>query len=239
MKRIAASVLVLGSALTASSQILLTDDFSGGSLDTSKWTTDLPFGGSTVVQNGGLLTTTGRGKLVTVSGYSSPYEISGTFTMNHADEHFLVGFRTSLSTIDGYATTSGMFVEFSNDGDNISIQGVGYSPVASDHKGYSLVTGQSYSFVISDTGTQIAVSINGVTEITATTTNATGNKLAFYSREFSSTSTSIDSLTVTAIPEPGTYAAIVGALLFGVAVLRRLSSAFPTHWTSTWLKTFP
>lgn len=215
----------LGVSLHA--QVILTDDFNGGSLDTSKWTTILPYGSSTVVQSSGVVTTTGRGILATVNGYQSAYVMTGSFTMNSDLEHFAIGFRTDLSAlpdVDLYHTLSGMFVEFSNDGDQISIQGRGYSPensVPSDHKSYSLTTGQTYSFSITDTGTNIAVAINGVNELTATTSNSTGNKFAFYSREFASTSTSIDSIAVTAIPEPSTYAAIFGLVGLAVAAIRR------------------
>ena len=215
-------------AVPLSGQVILTDNFNTGSLDSSKWTTSLPFGSSTVVQSGGFATTTGRGILESVIGYSSPYAMSGSFTMNDANEHFDIYFRTDFSVIPSSNNTlTGMFVEFSNDGDQISIQGQGFSPTfstPSDHKSYSLTTGQSYAFTITDNGTDISVSINGVVELTASTTNATGNKFAFSSREFASTSTSIDAITVTAIPEPGTYGALAGATMMVAAILKRKRS---------------
>lgn len=216
-------LLVLAALPVLRGQTLLHDDFSGGSIDGAKWTTSLPFGQSTVVQAGGVLTTAGRGILQSVSGFTAPFTISGSFTMGNDLEHFAVGWRTDLSVIPDaglFNTPTGLFLSFSNDGDQISVQGAGYTPVASDHKNYSLTTGQSYSFVILDDGLDFAVSINGVQELTGSTTYSTGNQIVLYSREFSGTSTAVDSITVSAIPEPSGYA-IIGGITAALAIFSR------------------
>jgi hypothetical protein len=182
--------------------ILLSDNFSGGSLDLSKWTTILPTGTASVVQSGGAITTTGRGILATANGYNPSYIINGSFTMLHDWEHFNIGFRTDLSFLpepDLYNTLSGMFVSFANDGNSISIQGRGYT----DHtvKSFELTTGETYFFSIFDDGLNIKLSINGITELSATSTVATGNHVAFYSREFPFTATSLDSVNIVGVPD--------------------------------------
>lgn len=202
--------------------ILLSDDFSGTSLDPSKWTTILPYGTSSVTQSGGAVTTLGRGVLATANSYFQPYIINGSFTLLNDFEHFNVGFRTDLSFLpdaDLYNTLSGMFVSFANDGDQISIQGSGYNEVT--QKNYTLLTGQTYFFSIFDDGTEISLAINGVTELTASTTVATGSHAAFYSREFSNTATSLDSVNIVGVPETGAITWGLAVALVGLAVVRR------------------
>lgn len=212
-------------------QILLSDTFTGGTLNSSLWTTILPTGSSSVVQSGGVVTTTARGILATANQFSSPLVISGTFTMQSSVEHFNVAFRTDLSTAGAGSSfeRAGMFVSFSNDGDQVSIQ---QFTSASDHATLASATfllnsGQAYSFSITDTGSNVTLAINGVDQITASSTFSTGNFIGFYSREFSSTATAIDSITISAIPEPSTYVVIagLGALCF-VGYCRRWALRF-------------
>jgi hypothetical protein len=211
---------LLPTALSA--QVLLTDDFNDSTINPALWTVILPNGGSSVIENGGALTTAGRGILGSVAGFTSPYTISGSFTMNDSLEHFNVVFRTDLSAGD-FGERRGIFVSFSNDGDQISIQR--YSNAGDNEllavKSYSLATSQSYSFEIMDTGSVVMLSIGGTLELTGSSNYSTGNKIGFYSREFGSTSTSVDSLTVTAIPEPATYSALIGFMAFGLVTIRR------------------
>ncbi len=204
---------------------LLVEDFNGASLNTNLWQTILPFGQSSVVQSGGAVTTTARGYLATVNGFSSPYVITGEFTMLNAFEHFDISFRTDLSPLpdaDLFHQLSGIFVSFSNDGDQISIQGRGFSPQFStpaDHKNYTLTTGQKYSFSIFDDGYNIAVGINGVTELTASTLNSTGNHVAFSSREFGFTSTALDSVAINGVPDAGSCGVMMGVLFLCMAAV--------------------
>ncbi len=195
-------LLALLSPFLHAGSILLSDDFSGDSIDPAKWTTVLPNGGSSVVQGGGNVTTMGRGILATTNEYFQPYVINGSFKLLNHFEHFNVAFRTDLSFLpdaDLYNTLSGMFVSFSNDGNQISIQGRGYTGISL--KNYTLNTGETYFFSIFDDGTNISLSVNGVTELTANTSVSTGNHVAFYSREFSFTGTALDSVNISSVPE--------------------------------------
>jgi hypothetical protein len=226
MKPIHFLFLLLGPmASLHANQILLSDDFSGATLDTSKWSTILPYGGSSVVQGGGVVTTTGRGILATANGYSTPYAILGVFTMLNDWEHFNVSFRTDLSTAGpGSALErSGLMVSFSNDGNELSIQrytsATDWAQLAV--KNFALVTGEPYFFSITDTGADITLAVNGVDELTASSTYSTGNHIAFYSREFSSAATSIDAVTVVGVPEVGVTAFYLGLAILGLCLATR------------------
>lgn len=221
-----AGCLVASLAFVAalSGQTLLNDTFSGGSLNSSNWTTILPTGSSTVVQAGGVVTTTARGILATANSFSTPYVISGTFTLLDGSEHFNVAFRTDLSDSGSSYERPGMLVTFSNDGDQISIQrftnASDWSSLA--NASYVLNTSQAYSFSITDTGNLITLAVNGVDQISASSTYLTGGYIGFYSRELGSTATAIDSITISAIPEPSTYVAIFGVVALAGVVIRRI-----------------
>jgi hypothetical protein len=212
-------------------QVLLTDDFSGGSLNTSIWTTILPTGSSSIVQSGGVMITTGRGILGTVASFSGPYTVSGSFAMEDGLEHFDIILRSNLSSpgvISSYER-AGLQFEFVNDGQGIAIDeytsAANHNQIASTGPGgYSFTTGQFYSFNITDTGNSVSISLNGNPVLSANTTFATGSQIGFYSREFPSTSTQIDFVTITAItpvPEPSTYGAVAGAMALALGMWER------------------
>lgn len=137
-------------------------------------------------------------------------------------EHFNILLRTNMSSTGSYAERKGVMVSFSNDGNAVSIQD--YTNPTGDwvfesttgEGGYNLVTGQTYFFSILDTGSEISLSVNGIRLLDAATTYSTGNRIAFYSREFPSTATAIDALTIIHVPEAGTTALY---LAFGLAGL--------------------
>lgn len=199
--------------------VLLSDSFSGPALDSLKWTT---LGPGTVNQSGGVVTTTGRGILATVDDFNGPLNISGSFTMLDGLEHFNVAFRTDLSTPGSpFFERAGMLVSFSNDGDQISIQRYtspsDWSLLAV--KSYALTTGLTYSFSIFDDGTNIDFSVNGIHELSASSSYSTGEQIAFYSREFGS-GTKLDAVTITHVSDTGTTGLLIAASLMGLAVVR-------------------
>ena len=222
--------ILLSAVLSAANAatISVTDDFNGPSLNNSNWNTILPYGSSNVVQSGGAVTTTGRGILATVAQFGPTLTISGAFTMQHDLEGFVVAFRTDLSPLpeaDLFHTLSGMFLAFANDVDQISIQGRGFSPQGStpqSHINYTLTTGQTYFFTITDTGTDISVSINGVPQLFASTPVSTGGHVAFYSREFAITSTQLDAVSIVGqtVPDGGRTIGLLALALVGMGAMR-------------------
>jgi hypothetical protein len=83
---------------------------------------------------------------------------------------------------------------------------------------YSLTVGQAYNYTITDTGSDVDLAIDGVDQISAETSYATGNQIAFYSREFSTTSSSLSFVSIQPVPEPSSVATLgVGILgLIGI-----------------------
>ncbi len=167
------------------------------------------------------MTTQARGVLATANQYAEPYVISGAFTMLSDLEHFNVAFRTNLAGSD-FGERQGMLVSFSNDGNQISIQrytsAVNWNLLAV--KNYTLVTGTTYFFSIFDDGTNVALAVNGIDELAASNAYATGGQIAFYSREFGNTATSIDAVTITHVPDGGSSLSMLGAPLVVLFAIR-------------------
>jgi hypothetical protein len=184
------------------------DNFNGTTVNTNFRTIILPFAQSQITESGGYLTTTGRGTLATASGFSFPYTVSGAVTLNTGFEHFGTTLRSDLttSTASGllpYYVLTGICVGFSADGNQVSIQQIDATnpnpPILSETN-FNFIVGQSYNFVITDTGSNVSLAINGTNLISANTTFGTGNKVGLQSREFSYTSSSIDFLQIIQLP---------------------------------------
>lgn len=199
---------------------LLFDDFNDGSIDPVKWTTDLPYAGSSVTESSGSLTTQTRGLLGTVDSFTGQYSVSGTFTMNDNFEHFKVVLRSDFSSAGGATERSGILVAFSNDGDQLSIQ---EDAQIKELKSFTLTTGQSYDFEIIDYGTSIAFFVDGAEQLTYISSYSTGDKIGIYSREFAGTSSSIDGIAISTVPEPTMAGLFLGISALIIATKRRES----------------
>jgi hypothetical protein len=212
-------------SVSRADSILLSDDFSGATLDASKWITILPFGQSSITQAGGSLTIQGRGILATVDSFNGPYVINGAFTMTDHFEHFNIAFRTDLSEFGTpFGERSGMIVSFANDGDSISIQQFTEGTTdwyQLDQMSYALATGQTYFFSIFDDGYNVSLAINGTAQLAAGSAYATGGQIAFYSREFGTTATSIDAVTIIHVPETGVTAIYAALAMLGLVMVRK------------------
>ncbi len=189
-----------------SAQVLLTDNFSSPSVDSSKWIVATPIGGSSVDQSGGFVTLTQRGTLISQNSFSGDIQISGSFTLNQNLEHLKIVVRTDglIPTGNSFAERNGIIFAFSNDGDQISIQKTDSNDnhINLAIKSYSLQTSQTYSFSATLIGTSIGLTVNGIEELIAISDYSSGGKIALYSREGFGTSSTLDEISVTVIPEP-------------------------------------
>jgi len=189
-----------------SAQDLLTDDFSSPNVDLVKWEIAIPFGGSSVNQNGGFVTVSERGTLISEASFYGDIQISGSFTLNQDLEHFKIVARTDglIPTGNSFAERNGVIFAFSNDGDQISIQRIDSD---NNHinlavKSYALQTGQTYRFSASLIGSSLQLAVDGVEELTATSDYSSGARIALFSRVGFGTSSTLDTIAITAFPKP-------------------------------------
>lgn len=159
---------------------------------------------------------------------STPYEVTGSFTMYDDWDHFKVTIRTDLSSPGApYYELRGVLFCFSNDGDQISIQRY----IGPDNWGllalasYALETGWTYAFRIWDDGYNVGLELNGANELTASTSYAPGSLVAMHGQWYVSqdaacqvdartNSLAIDAVTApSSVPDGGVFGAL-GLTLF-------------------------
>lgn len=189
-----------------------------------RWDTIRPFGGSSVTQANGNVTTVSRGILATTQAFEVPYVISGAFTMLWGAEHFNIALRTDLIEVGQYGERSGIIVTFVNDGNGICIHQY-CSPIenwrqlaTTGGNGFNLEANRSYAFEIVDTGSSVSVAVDGVNVLSAATSWGTGNRIALYSREMGA-GTRIESIKVESITVPDGASTLVCLLLAAVSAL--------------------
>jgi hypothetical protein len=230
MKTKIISLLVLTLCYGLQAQILF-DDFNSTSVNTSLWNVVLPFSQSQVSESGSYLTTAGRGILATAAGFNSPYTVSGAVQLNNGLEHFGTVLRSDLTTstasgLSQYYVLTGIYVEFSADGNQVSIQQIDASdpnPPILAEASFDFTLGQLYDFSITDMGSSVSLSINGTDLLLAATSFGTGDLIAFQSREFSATSSSLDFVRVSPVPEPSSLVLTVVGLVGLVGMMKKRS----------------
>lgn len=173
-----------------------TDDFSGTQVDSTKWSTSLPFPDSSVSVQNGYAALTQRGGLTTVAPFPGGLEISGRFRFAGASDHFRIVFRSDLTELGPFKERSGVLVNFEQSG-GISIGKSEISGLVSIP--FEFQDNQDVDFRITDDGATVRVYINNSPTplLSVATAHRTGTKVAFYNREIEGTRLEIDSLAVT------------------------------------------
>lgn len=221
-----------------SAQVLLTDNFNDSTINTGLWTVSTPYGDSTVTETSGYLQVQNRGRLTAIQNFSQPYTITGNVLLsNNEFSNLKIVLRSDNGSI-GASEMGGVAIQIQIRGDSgyqnqlsIYTNGAPAEFSASTSLTTSLSLDTWYGFEIRDTGTQVSFYWDGATTPTLTldTSYSVGSQIGFYNREGAAAGSGIsangiarfDSFTVTAVPEPSTYAAIAGALaLVGVMVHR-------------------
>jgi hypothetical protein len=229
-------LLLVALAGIAHGQVLLSDTFSGSSVNTSNWSVSLPYADTSAPVSSGRVSLTNGAGLLSVSNYATPIEVSFSFAITGSNyESFNVYTRSDQFYPDGYAFQNGVGVSIRIQSDtgvtagNIMLHDDG-ATIASGTIPLSLNT--LYSARLVDTGSALTLYWGSDTSpfITATTAADYGDKVGAWNRHGAAAGSSIsagsitqiDSLTISAIPEPSTYAAIFGCVtLAGAVVWRR------------------
>jgi hypothetical protein len=214
------------------SQVLLTDNFDGNSVDTSKWTVTLPYGDSSVTENNGYLQVENRGRIASVNSFSGTYSVSGSLLLsNNQFSNSKIVLRSNGGSI-GAAEMPGVAIQFQvrqDDAiqDQLSIFTIG-AP-SDETVSTSLTTPLNldtwYDFTITDNGNLVQLFFNdsSTPTLALATEWSAGGMIGFYNREGDDAGSSIsndgigrlDSITVTAIPEPASYSMFAGLLALG------------------------
>jgi hypothetical protein len=209
---------------TSRAATVLTDDFDDGIFDTAKWNSVLPLPSSSLNESGGSLNLSNRPLISTVSQFDFPITVSGSFTASRYDIIRILT-RSDLQVEEPYyQELQGLRFSFFYDSNTIQISDSNHNTVA--QKPYQFETNQSYDFVTTDDGTNVSWFINGVNQLSGTSSyNSTANHVAFYNRESDRgwaihSATSFDFFSISSVPEPSqTLSPLV--LFFSLIVSRR------------------
>ena len=204
------------------------DNFNDGLLNSDYWQVSHPNNPfSDVVESLGYVSVINRGALATNFDLDLPYIVSGKFKMKDDIEIFSVGLRSDLQQGSIFGEISGISVYFNNDYNKIGINEYTDSILTDNYsltmKDYSFTTNETYSFEIIDTRESIDVYLNNNLELSIENNTHYGTKIGFYSREYYSGNhvTEIDEISIETVPEPSTYALLLGGLALGIVALRR------------------
>lgn len=192
--------LFLGSSINeAQSNVLISEDFNDGNIDSSIWAVVTPFSDSYVREQNGYLEVEDAGRIVSKSSFNDYIEIQGHIQLSqNAKNNAKVVLRSDGQTngagVNGVAFQ--MHVETDWDGPvrQLSLYTIGDSGGSNSTSiDIPLSLNTWYSFRIVDTGDTVQIFWNGDTAPTLalSTTFRAGSKIAFYNREGSGGGSSI------------------------------------------------
>jgi hypothetical protein len=209
---------------------LFQDNFSGNSLDSSKWTQNNTnaFSSSSLQVANGNATFNYRPIITTTQSFSGSIQITGTFSLGNfaQSESLLFVTRSDGSTAGNSKEPAGLRFRFNNSGVDLEFMSGGNYTSIVGQQSFALNNNQTYSFSIVDAGTQASVSIDGSTVLSTSSLNpnlGTGqSKFSIANRERAA-GTQVGPITVSefsAVPEPSSLGLLaLGAV--GLLVRRR------------------
>ena len=226
--------IALQCGLTVQANVLLTDNFDGSSVDSTKWSVNTSIPGSSVSVSGGYLDLRNRGIITSIDNISGPFQIDGRFQLlNNERSNFHIEFRSSGFSGSTVGVQFQCRTDWNGYVDQISI----FDFTTSSPFWVNLTTpinlNSWYNFKIVDLTNKIDVYFNDsiAPVLSLNTRGSGGNKIVIYNREGSAAGSSIseggvarfDSINVSSVPEPSALS-LLAVSLGGLALVRRRRS---------------
>jgi hypothetical protein len=215
------AVGLIGSASAQTTQY----NFTGNTVDPTQWDIILPQWSSAIIQNNGSLTLAAGASISTTASFSTPISISGSFSLSNDLDLLNIIVRSNGQQNQGL----GLWIRGSaqaGGGQEISLYYASVPNFTLIYGSYMpIYSGQSYTYDINDLGSSYSLSLNGSLIFTAAVdpTYTQGDKILFGDGQTGGTAT-LSPITVTAVPEPSTYALFgLGALALVVAYRRKVA----------------
>ena len=234
-------LLAVGLIGSASASVLLEDNFSDNSLDTSKWNLNTPLNNQTIynwtgwnvtssaVESGDVLTLKEGASIYSKQVFTSPYIFSGTFTQLQSDPNpgpvATIYLKTDGSPTDQYASlgNSSIAVRFGQYG--LSYANI-YDTSYSFELGLKISYGKSVSFSVTDWGDRFDLYVDGSFVTSENYIDSSyGNHIGISSSWGDYSGLQISNLKVTSVPEPSTYALFGLGAIGMLMVLRKKKTA--------------
>ena len=187
----------IGSSTAIAGQILLSDTFSGSSLNTTNWIARTPVPGSSVAVNDGLILTDG-GDVLTQSGFPETIQIdmSFEFTGTQYDSFALVT-RTDGSLVpDSVQFTSGIIARFRMMSDpsdpagktnnvDLYVENSPNDPIQLGIGTFAMTQDQTYNIELLETDSAVSLFINDFSTpfLSGPTTSSFGGLIGLNNRE--------------------------------------------------------
>jgi hypothetical protein len=217
---------------------VLTDNFNGTAIDSTLWQASAPLSDSQIGVSGGNAIFTQRGILVSQAAMPNAIEIDGRFAFGGGIyDQFQITLRTDgLIDTPYYNFDNNIYVGFnrqgSDDGSKNGIENIGMAAGWSTPGkvgNFLFQTDVYYDFRIVDTGSKITLYLDDLTNpfMSVDTTERTGNLIGLENRGVVpwfptfDNQVKLDYITVSTVPDSGTYCGLVGALFVGMALIRR------------------
>ena len=238
MKRTPHSIILIFAAITLpqlNATVLLSDDFNGTVVDSSKWNVSLPRVSSSVTENSGSIKLSDGAILTTVQNFAFPYTLTGSFSYsgyNYAENFFNITLRNNgltspndvLGVGSNYYVPQGLNIFFTypdntHNNNNVLLLNMGatgtWTYVAG---GYALTNYDSPNlFSVTDDGSTISVELNGTQVFSALDTFQVGNQITIKSGSGVGQFAFVDFVQV--VPEPS--ALLLGGITILGACVRR------------------
>jgi hypothetical protein len=228
----------------ASAQFIFQDEFDGTSLNPISWESSTPFGDSSVTVGSSQVSLANGAGILSRANFPTAIEIAFTFSFTGGSyDSFRVVSRADDFYPAGYSIQNWVGISFRIQEDTGNLSG---NVSLEDHSGIYLASttipisqNVQYSIIYRDDGNSISAFLNGSTTpfITAETAAVYGNRVGMWNREGAGAGsfisagsvTSISTLTISAIPEPKTYATLAGlGACFAIILKRHISTGSPS-----------